>query len=96
MTPWLLVPAWYALASIVTLGAYGLDKRAATKGRWRTKEKTLHTLELIGGWPGALAGQALFRHKTRKTSFKLVLWSIIALHVAAWAGVLYLVRPWEA
>jgi uncharacterized membrane protein YsdA (DUF1294 family) len=92
---WLLVPAWYAIVSAVTLGAFALDKRAATRGRWRTKEKTLHILELLGGWPGALVGQALVRHKTRKTSYKLVLWGIIALHLGAWGAVLYLLRPWE-
>ena len=36
----------------------------------------------------------MFRHKTRKRSYKLVLWGIIALHVVAWGIVLYSLRPW--
>ena len=76
---------WYAcgcaVGSVVTFCAYGIDKRAAAKGRRRIPERTLHSLELLCGWPGALLGQQVFRHKTRKVSFKLVLWVIIALHL---------------
>ena len=80
----MIIAGWYVLASLVTFVAYGLDKRAAAKGTWRTKEKTLHLLELVGGWPGALAGQAVFRHKTRKARFLVVTWGIVVLHAAVW------------
>lgn len=83
---WMIIAGWYVVASVVTFCAYGLDKRAARKGTWRTKEATLHVLELIGGWPGALIGQGVFRHKTRKLSFKIVTWLIVVLHAAGWAG----------
>jgi len=96
MNWWLVVAAWYGVASGVTFVAYCLDKRAAARDRWRTSEKTLQLMALIGGWPGALAGQAMLRHKTRKLRFKLTLWGVIALHLAAWATMLALVRPWEA
>lgn len=42
----------------------------AERGRWRTPENTLHVAELLGGWPGALVAQQLFRHKTRKISYQ--------------------------
>ncbi|MCZ6837505.1 MAG: DUF1294 domain-containing protein [Planctomycetota bacterium] len=80
---WILIA--YAAMSVVTILAYGLDKRKAKKNAWRTPEKTLHLLELLGGFPGALLGQVLFRHKTKKWSFLIVTWAIIALHGAAWA-----------
>ena len=68
------LPAWAGLGllalSIVTLAVYGLDKSAAQHGQWRTPEQTLHVLSLIGGWPGALLAQAVFRHKTSKVSFQ--------------------------
>jgi uncharacterized membrane protein YsdA (DUF1294 family) len=41
----------------------------------------LHLLALLGGWPGAVLGQQLFRHKTKKVVFRLVLWLILALHL---------------
>jgi uncharacterized membrane protein YsdA (DUF1294 family) len=47
-------------------------------------ENTLHLLELVGGWPGALLAMKLFRHKTRKLSFLLVTWAIVALHGVGW------------
>lgn len=70
------LPLWlgsqYALASAAAVLAYGFDKEAARAGRRRTPEKTLHLLALVGGWPGALLAQHLFRHKTRKESFRSV------------------------
>lgn len=81
--PWIL--AWYALASLVTFSAFTLDKRAAARGTRRTRERTLHLLELAGGWPGALAGAHFVRHKNRKWSFLVVTIAIAALHMAGWA-----------
>lgn len=74
----------YAFMSAVAFFAYGIDKRRARLGRWRTKESTLHLLEALGGFPGALAAQVVFRHKRRKWSFLLVTWAIAVVHVAAW------------
>ena len=74
----------YVVMSGVILIAYAADKRAARMGRIRTRERTLHLLELLGGWPGALIGQQLFRHKRRKASFFLVTWLTAAAHVVGW------------
>ena len=76
----------YVVMSIVTLIAFGLDKRAARRrgAAWRTPESTLHMLELLGGFPGALLGQRFFRHKSSKVRYRAVLWSIIGLHALAW------------
>lgn len=60
--------------SIWTCVAYGYDKSAARNGKWRVRERTLHSMTLIGGTFGAWLGQKLFRHKTRKTSFRIVFW----------------------
>ncbi len=57
----------YAAMSLVTFAAFALDKRAAVKGLRRTPEATLHTLELFGGWPGALLAMSFVRHKNRKS-----------------------------
>ena len=67
--------AWYGVMSLGTFVVYGIDKRRAKQeGSDRISEKTLHVLSLLGGWPGAIAGQKLFRHKTYKKSFPLVFW----------------------
>lgn len=76
----------YALASCVTFCAYGLDKHRAIRGRRRIRERTLHAMEFLGGWPGAIVGQTVFRHKRRKLSYMVVFVGIIGVHAAAWAA----------
>ena len=86
------LPLWvlgiYLLASTCTLIAYKLDKTAAKHSHRRTPEKTLHILALIGGWPGAIIGQKLFRHKSKKLSFQVTFWATIILNCAALAWML--------
>ena len=74
----------YHLASInlVTIIAYGVDKRAAKKGQWRVSEAKLHTLELLGGWVGAFIAQKIFRHKTKKKSYQTTFWLMLAIQIA--------------
>ncbi|MFL6281271.1 MAG: DUF1294 domain-containing protein [Vicinamibacterales bacterium] len=79
------VLAWYVLMSVIAFGMYWIDKRRATRGDWRVSEKALHTIELLGGWPGAWSAQRMFRHKWRKTHYVVVFWIIVAVHVAGWA-----------
>ena len=74
--------ALYVVVSLLTFLAYAKDKAAARNGRWRTPEATLHMLALVGGWPGAWMAQKALRHKTRKTSFRVVFWLTAALNVA--------------
>jgi uncharacterized membrane protein YsdA (DUF1294 family)/cold shock CspA family protein len=74
----------YPSASLFSFLQYWWDKSSAQAGRWRTPENTLHLVELVGGWPGALVAQQCFRHKTRKPSFQLVVWLIIAAHQLVW------------
>jgi len=79
--PWLL--GWVLLSSLIAFVAHGRDKRAARRGRRRTPERTLHLLELIGGWPGALLAMTVFHHKTRKASYFLVTALIVLVWTAA-------------
>ncbi|MFC4728727.1 DUF1294 domain-containing protein [Coralloluteibacterium thermophilus] len=66
------VAGLYGLLSLVSFCMYWLDKTAAGAGRRRTPEKTLHLVDLLGGWPGALLAQHRFRHKTAKASFQAI------------------------
>ncbi|MEP7706358.1 cold shock and DUF1294 domain-containing protein [Paraglaciecola sp. 25GB23A] len=71
----------YFVMSLITFIAYAMDKSAAEKGRWRTKESTLHLFSLICGWPGAYFGQTKFRHKSSKLEFKNVYWVTVFLNI---------------
>ncbi|RZZ86657.1 DUF1294 domain-containing protein [Pseudoxanthomonas winnipegensis] len=91
------VPDWCVIGVLamsgVTWTAYALDKRAAGTNAWRTPEQTLHLLELLGGWPGALIAQRSLRHKNRKRSYQIAFWSLVAMHCAVLALLVYW-RPW--
>lgn len=74
----------YSLLSVITFFIYRSDKRRAQRGERRFSENSLQLFGLLGGWPGGLLAQQLFRHKTRKLSFQLLFWFIAALHLAFW------------
>lgn len=81
-----VVTAGYVLLSGLAYFTYKADKAAAGKGMQRTPEGTLHLVDLLGGWPGALIAQQRFRHKTVKASFQSVFWItvLVNLALAAW------------
>jgi len=53
---------------------------SARNGEWRTPESTLLMLAFIGGSPGAILGQQIFRHKTKKEPFRSRLLAIAGFH----------------
>jgi len=83
-----LAPLYAGLigVNVVTVALYGYDKRQAIIGSTRVPEATLHIAALLGGSPGAILAQGLFRHKTRKRGFKIVLAAIVLLQAAAIYG----------
>ena len=66
------------LINILTFIAFGVDKSRARNHAWRTSEKRLFFLAVIGGSVGAIAGMYFFRHKTRHWYF--VIGMIAILH----------------
>jgi len=80
-----VVVSVYALMSAVAFGLYWIDKQRAIRGQWRIRETTLHLVALLGGWPGAWVARYVFHHKTRKTNYLIVFWTIVGLHACAWA-----------
>ncbi|MNQ86755.1 hypothetical protein D3C85_1019550 [compost metagenome] len=68
---------WLLLANVLTLVIYGVDKMAARKAWHRVPETTLLVFGVVGGWPGAIVGQQIFRHKTQKQPFKT--WFVISV-----------------
>ncbi len=87
------LPAWVGWA-ILGLSACGFvlhawDKWRATAGGRRVPETLLHTVELLGGWPGALVGRHFVRNKTVKVSYRVVFWLCTLTNVAVVGGVLW-------
>ena len=85
---WLPVPLAATMlgASGVSYFMYLIDKTAAQRGGRRTPESSLHLVDLLGGWPGALVAQQQFRHKTAKASFQFAFWCSVLANIAivAW------------
>jgi uncharacterized membrane protein YsdA (DUF1294 family) len=75
-----LIGLVYAALSLITFVVYAFDKSAASSGAWRTPESTLHLMGIAGGWPGALIAQQALRHKSKKVSFRAVLWATILIN----------------
>ena len=78
------IVGYIGLVSVTSCAAfilYGIDKRRAGTITRRIPERTLHLVAFAGGWPGALLGQRVFRHKTRKIPFLIVYWLLAAFHV---------------
>lgn len=78
---------WFLLINMLTMGMYGADKMAARKGLRRVPEATLLVFGVTGGWPGAIVGQQLFRHKTQKQPFKTYFLISVVVSIAVMAAV---------
>jgi len=81
---------WYLAAiSVITFILFGFDKWMAGSGARRIPEATLWLASALGGSFGAVIAMQVFRHKTRKASFQLVLALIIFLQAAVGFTVWY-------
>ena len=77
--------------NLVTFILYGADKAKAKKGKWRIPEKTLLLFAACFGGLGAFLGMKIFRHKTKHTSFRiLVPVSMILQFILIAAGAYFL------
>lgn len=81
MNLWLLVITYLIVINGLTFAVWGADKHYAINGMRRVPEKRLLQLCAFGGWPGAIAGAHVFRHKTSKTAFIHKLWFTVAAQV---------------
>jgi uncharacterized membrane protein YsdA (DUF1294 family) len=84
--PWSILLGWLVIINVATFGAFAVDKRAARRGTWRTRERTLLLLELAGGFVGGWTAMRLLRHKTLHRSFRAM--PLVA--GALWVGALIL------
>jgi len=70
------------IINLIGFLSMGIDKFKAKKGMWRTKEKTLFSIALIGGSIGSIAGMYFFRHKTKHNSFVFGMPMILILQIS--------------
>lgn len=82
LTGWQIYLIWLSAVSLIVFVLYGYDKTQAKRNGRRVPEKHFHWLTLLGGFPGGWLGRSLFRHKTRKRSFVLILVLSTILHLA--------------
>ena len=64
-----MVILYLFIINLIGFLAMGIDKTKAQHGMWRTREKTLFTIALIGGSIGSICGMYKFRHKTQHPTF---------------------------
>jgi uncharacterized membrane protein YsdA (DUF1294 family) len=74
---------WLIVSSVVAFSLYGFDKNQAKRGKDRVPERTLHLCALVGGFMGGWLGRIIFRHKTQKPMFAVVLIIATLAHCAA-------------
>jgi uncharacterized membrane protein YsdA (DUF1294 family) len=77
------IATWLACINLATFLLHGWDKMQAVLQGRRVRERSLHALSILGGWPAAFLGQMVFRHKTAKPIFALVHWASVAASVVA-------------
>lgn len=82
----LLAIGCVAVVNVLAVISFWDDKQRAIEGRRRIPEADLLGLALLGGSPGALLARKLFRHKTRKESFSIKLFVIVAVQLGALIG----------
>jgi len=58
--------------NLITFLVMGVDKRKAVKGRRRISESSLLAFAFILGGSGILTGMIVFRHKTKKALFLIL------------------------
>ena len=84
-----IVPILFGVMGLITFIAYGIDKSKAQKKKWRIPEKTLFTMNLLGGWLGGWFGMFGFRHKTKHASFYAVQIISTVLWVTVWGFLMF-------
>lgn len=71
--PW-WIAAVYLAASLLCYGIHGLDRRAATRSRWRVSEPVLLLLGVAGGWPGAVLAHQLLPLDGIRPAYRALFW----------------------
>ena len=80
--------------SIITFFMYRGDKKKAEKGKYRTKEKTLLFLSILGGGYGGLIAMIKYHHKTKGEHWYFSFVNIlgIIIHTALLIALFFIIK----
>ncbi|MDO9536949.1 MAG: DUF1294 domain-containing protein, partial [Thermoplasmata archaeon] len=84
-----LIVGYFLLINLISLVLFGIDKSKATRDSSRISEFTLLLFSIIGGAMGGVLGMKLFRHKTRKTGFRVILYFCLLINLFAYGWLMY-------
>ena len=77
--------------NLIAFLLYGIDKHKAKKNHWRISEKNLLLWGAFAPF-GAIAGVKIFRHKTKKAKFDIILVLALILHILLYGTVLSMMK----
>lgn len=81
---WKVFFFYYLALSFISAIMHCWDKLQAVRGGWRVKERSLHSFEALGGWPGAILITRAINHKVQKPKYMWTLYGISAGHAVVW------------
>ncbi len=67
-----IVFLYYAIINIFLFLLMGIDKYKAIKNEWRISEELLFSFTFFGAFIGLFLGMRIFKHKTKKKKFYVV------------------------
>lgn len=76
-----IINIYLIVLNIITFLIMGIDKYLAIKKKYRISEFHLLTLTLFGGSVGSLLGMIIFKHKTKKMKFLIIIPLSIIIHI---------------
>ena len=76
-----MINYYYIIINIISFILFGLDKFLAIKHKNRISEHTLILISFLGGSIGSLLGMKLFRHKTKKPKFYILIPLFIIINI---------------
>ncbi|MBQ9150627.1 MAG: DUF1294 domain-containing protein [Clostridia bacterium] len=89
--PWLILLAYIAVISIISIGVCIYDKKISkrTNVKLRIPEKTLFIWSALGGSVAMYITMQIIRHKTKHVSFMVGIPVIMLLQIALIVGLAY-------
>lgn len=77
----IIVLVYYVIINLWGYFSMWSDKRKAIKGKYRTPEKKLFLIAILGGSLGSIMGMQKFRHKTKHWYFKYGMPAILVIQI---------------
>ena len=68
----IIVLSYLLIINLIAFVLYGIDKKRAIRNEYRISERVLLWMARLGGGIGCWLGIKMFRHKTKRTKFMVV------------------------